>query len=43
MKYNSKYKGTLEELSISEGDVINKGQIIGKVDGELEGVAQAKS
>ena len=34
-KYVSKYKGVVEELSISEGDTIKKNQIIGKVEGEL--------
>lgn len=35
IKYLSKYKGILEELSIDEGDAIKKNQVIGKVEGEL--------
>lgn len=35
VKYISKYTGVLEQLLISEGDVIKKGQVIGKVEGEL--------
>lgn len=35
IKYISKYKGTLEQLLIAEGDTIKKGQVIGSVEGEL--------
>lgn len=35
LKYISKYKGVLEQLSITESDIIKKGQVIGKVEGEL--------
>lgn len=35
IKYISKYKGTLEELLIAEGDTVKKGQVIGRVEGEL--------
>ncbi|MCM0647510.1 dihydrolipoyl dehydrogenase [Clostridium swellfunianum] len=35
MKYTSKYKGILEELTIDEGDTIKKGQVIGRIEGEL--------
>lgn len=35
MKYVSKYKGVLEQLSITEGDIIKKNQVIGKIEGEL--------
>lgn len=35
IKYMSKYKGIIEQLSISEGDTIKKNQVIGKVEGEL--------
>ena len=35
VKYISKYKGVLEQLLITEGDIIKKDQIIGKVEGEL--------
>lgn len=35
MKYISKYKGTLIQLLITEGDMLKKDQIIGKVEGEL--------
>lgn len=34
LKYTSKYKGLLKELKISEGDTINKNQVIGEVEGE---------
>jgi dihydrolipoamide dehydrogenase len=46
IKYESKYKGVLEQLSINEGDTIKKNQVIGKVEGELIqeiGVAKASS
>lgn len=48
MKYTSKYKGIIEELSISEGDTIKKDQVIGKVEGEITqqttvSMAQTKS
>lgn len=35
VKYISKYKGVLEQLLVAEGDIIKKGQVIGKVEGEL--------
>ncbi len=46
MKYISKYKGVLEQLSITEGDIIKKNQIIGKLEGEFVqevGTAKAQS
>lgn len=44
IKYTSQYNGVLEQLSINEGDIIKKGQIVGNVQGELieeTGVAKA--
>ena len=35
IKYTSQYKGVLEQLSITEGDIVKKGQVIGTVEGEL--------
>ena len=35
IKYLSKYKGILESFTVSEGDTVKKGQVIGKVEGEL--------
>ncbi len=35
MKFQSKYDGILKEFYISEGDTIKKGQVIGKVEGEM--------
>lgn len=37
MKFTSKYKGALEQLLITEGDEIEIGQAVGKVEGELIG------
>lgn len=34
IKYESKYKGSLAQLLISEGDTVKKGQVIGIVEGE---------
>lgn len=34
-KYLSKFKGTLEQLSINESDLIKVGQVVGVVEGEL--------
>lgn len=45
IKYTSQYKGVLEQLSIAEGDIVKKGQVIGKVEGELiqaNGVAKTQ-
>jgi dihydrolipoamide dehydrogenase len=35
IKYTSQYKGVLEQLSITEGDIVKKGQVVGAVEGEL--------
>jgi dihydrolipoamide dehydrogenase len=35
IKFTSQYKGVLEKLSITEGDIVKKGQVIGTVEGEL--------
>lgn len=35
IKFTSQYKGILGQLSITEGDIIKKGQIVGNVEGEL--------
>ncbi len=35
IKFTSQYKGVLEKLSITEGDIIKKGQVVGNVEGEL--------
>ncbi|WP_019228876.1 dihydrolipoyl dehydrogenase [Sedimentibacter sp. B4] len=35
IKYTSQYKGVLEKLSITEGDIVKKGQVVGTVEGEL--------
>lgn len=35
VKYQSKYDGILKEFYISEGDTVKKGQVIGKVEGEM--------
>lgn len=35
IKYTSQYKGVLEQLSITEGDIVKKGQVVGTVEGEL--------
>lgn len=35
IKYTSQYKGVLEKLSITEGDTVKKGQVVGTVEGEL--------
>ncbi len=34
INYISKYKGILEQLLVSEGDIVNKDQVVGKVEGE---------
>ena len=45
MKFQSKYDGILKEFYISEGDTIKKGQVIGKVEGEMaqKGTGQEKN
>lgn len=44
IKFTSQYKGVLEQLSIIEGDIIKKGQVVGNVEGELiEGINEAKA
>lgn len=35
INYTSQYKGVLEKLSITEGDIVKKGQVVGIVEGEL--------
>lgn len=35
VKYTSQYKGILRQLSVAEGDIVKKGQVIGKIEGEL--------
>lgn len=35
IKYTSEYNGVLEQLSINEGDIVKKGQVVGNVEGEL--------
>lgn len=35
IKFTSKFNGVLEQLLITEGDVVKKGQVVGKVEGEL--------
>jgi dihydrolipoamide dehydrogenase len=44
IKYTSQYKGILEKLSITEGDIVKKGQVVGIVEGELlQGTEIAKA
>jgi dihydrolipoamide dehydrogenase len=44
IKYTSQYKGILEKLSITEGDIVKKGQVIGTVEGVLlQGTEIAKA
>lgn len=41
IKFTSQYKGILEQLSIAEGDIIKKGQVVGIVEGELVQATEA--
>lgn len=41
IKFTSQYKGVLEQLSIAEGDIIKKGQVVGIVEGELVQATEA--
>ncbi len=35
INYISKYKGVLEQLLVSEGDIVKKDQVVGRLEGEL--------